>query len=123
MSQGPLYPRAGTPSDDLVRKISAPVGAAVGGSVRMGRRASRFLAARRPGMRRVLMLAAVAALVLANSGCLINGYSSNPNRRITELINNSEDLRQIELEWERIWFMDHPSHMTFDRVDGSIQPN
>jgi hypothetical protein len=74
-------------------------------------------------MRRVLLLAAVAAAAISGSGCLINQYSSDPNRRMVELINQSEDLRQIELEWERIWFNDHPSHLTPERVDGAIQPN
>jgi hypothetical protein len=72
-------------------------------------------------MRRVLLLAAVTALVLSNTGCLINIYSSDPNRRMVELMNNSEDLRQIEYEWERIWFTDQPSHMTPERVHGGIQ--
>ena len=53
--------------------------------------------------------------------CLINAYSSDPNRRMHELINNSEDLRQIEYEWERIWFNDEPSHLTPERVHGGIQ--
>jgi hypothetical protein len=72
-------------------------------------------------MRRMLLLAAVAALGLSNTGCLINAYSSNPNRRMVELLNQSEDLRQIEYEWERIWFVDEPSHMTPERVHGGIQ--
>jgi hypothetical protein len=72
-------------------------------------------------MRRWLLSVAVAGLVLANAGCFINIYSSDPNRRIVELLNNSEDLRQIEYEWERIWFTDHPSHLTPERVDGAIQ--
>ncbi|HZY90427.1 MAG TPA: hypothetical protein VFE78_36735 [Gemmataceae bacterium] len=72
-------------------------------------------------MRRWLLSVAVAGLVLANTGCLLNIYSSDPNRRIVELLNNSEDLRQIEYEWERIWFTDHPSHLTPERVDGAIQ--
>lgn len=72
-------------------------------------------------MRRLLMLALLAGCVLSNAGCLINQYSSDPNRRITELLNNSEDLRQIELEWERIWFNDQPSHLTPERVHGGIQ--
>ncbi len=71
-------------------------------------------------MRRLLMLAAVAAMGLANTGCLINAYSSNPTRRMTELLNQSEDLRQIEYEWERIWFTDQPSHMTPERVHGGV---
>jgi hypothetical protein len=72
-------------------------------------------------MRRWLLLVAMAGLVLGNTGCLINIYSSDPNRRILELLNTSEDLRQIEYEWERIWFTDHPSHLTPERVDGAIQ--
>jgi hypothetical protein len=72
-------------------------------------------------MRRLLLLLAMAGLVSGNAGCFINIYSSDPNRRILELLNTSEDLRQIEYEWERIWFTDHPSHLTPERVDGAIQ--
>jgi hypothetical protein len=72
-------------------------------------------------MRRLLVLGAVAALGISNAGCLLNIYSSNPNRRIAELINTSEDLRQIEYEWERIWFTDQPSHLTPERVHGGVQ--
>jgi hypothetical protein len=72
-------------------------------------------------MRRLLLAAATAGLVLGNTGCFINIYSSDPNRRIVELLNNSEDLRQIEYEWERIWFTDQPSHLTPERVHGGIQ--
>ena len=71
-------------------------------------------------MRRAL-LGLLAASVLGNVGCFINTYSSNPNRRMMELLNVSEDLRVIELEWERIWFKDQPSHLTPDRVHGGIQ--
>jgi hypothetical protein len=71
-------------------------------------------------MRRLLLLGFVAACVF-NAGCFINIYSSDPNRRILELLNNSEDLRQIEYEWERIWFTDQPSHLTPERVHGGIQ--
>jgi hypothetical protein len=72
-------------------------------------------------MRRVLMLTAAAGLIFGNTGCLLNIYSSDPNRRMHELLNTSEDLRQIEYEWERIWFTDEPSHLTPERVHGGIQ--
>jgi hypothetical protein len=72
-------------------------------------------------MRRLLLLAAMAGLGLANTGCLINIYSSDPNRRMHELLNTSEDLRTLEYEWERIWFTDEPSHLTPERVHGGIQ--
>jgi hypothetical protein len=72
-------------------------------------------------MRRVFLLIAAAGLTFSNTGCLINIYSADPNRRMDELLNTSEDLRQIENEWERIWFTDQPSHMTPERVHGGIQ--
>lgn len=72
-------------------------------------------------MRHLLLLVALAALAVGNTGCLLNIYSSDPNLRMRELLNTSEDLRQIEYEWERIWFTDHPSHLTPERVDGAIQ--
>jgi hypothetical protein len=40
---------------------------------------------------------------------------------MNQLINQSEDLRQVREEWQRIWFTDQPSHMTPDRVHGGIQ--
>ncbi len=72
-------------------------------------------------MRRLLLLAALAVLGLSNTGCLLNIYSSDPTRRMNQLMNQSEDLRQIEYEWERIWFTDEPSHMTPERTHGGIQ--
>jgi hypothetical protein len=72
-------------------------------------------------MRRLLGLVALAGLVLSNTGCFINIYSSDPNRRIQQLLNQSEDLRQLNAEWERIWFTDQPSHLTPERLHGGIQ--
>lgn len=67
------------------------------------------------------ILVMLAASVLMNVGCFLNIYSSDPTRRIFELLNTSEDLRQVEYEWERIWFTDQPSHLTPERVHGGIQ--
>jgi hypothetical protein len=72
-------------------------------------------------MRRLLLLVAMAGLLGSNIGCFLNAYSSDPSMRIKELLNQSEDLRALQGEWERIWFVDHPSHLTPDRVDGAIQ--
>jgi hypothetical protein len=71
-------------------------------------------------MRRLLLLVAVAGLGLAGSGC-INQYGSDPNTRMNQLINESEDMRQIRNEWQRIWFNDQPSHLTPERVNGGVQ--
>jgi hypothetical protein len=73
-------------------------------------------------MRRTLLLAALAALGLANTGCLLNQYSSDRNVRMEQLIFQSEDLRQIHDEMRRFWMNDQPSHMTFQRVHGGIGP-
>jgi hypothetical protein len=73
-------------------------------------------------MRRLLLGIAASAFLLGQSGCFINIYSSDPNRRVLELLNQSEDLRQIEYEWERIWFNDMPSHLTPERVHGGVMP-
>jgi hypothetical protein len=57
------------------------------------------------------------------SGNVTMGGYSGPNRRVLELINQSEDLRQIELEVERFWMKDQPSHLTPDRVRGGVGPS
>jgi hypothetical protein len=52
---------------------------------------------------------------------VLNVYSSDPNRRMENLLNNSEDLRQIEQEWERPWLTDQPTHLKPERVSGGIE--
>jgi hypothetical protein len=73
-------------------------------------------------MRRIVWLMLAASLTLGNSGCLINQYSSDPTRRVNQLYNVSENLRLIEDEWERIWQIDQPSHLTPVRTHGGIGP-
>jgi hypothetical protein len=73
-------------------------------------------------MRRLLVLAVVAGMALANTGCFINIWSSDPNERIDQLMNVSEGYRQMREEWQRIWFTDQPSHLTPVRVHGGIGP-
>lgn len=71
-------------------------------------------------MRR-LLLAAVAGLWIAtNTGCLLPAYSGDPGRRTQELIFTSENLRSFLDEWERIWFLDQPSHLKPLRTHGGI---
>jgi hypothetical protein len=71
-------------------------------------------------MRRLIlgMLLGLAALV--NAGCFIPIYSGDPAVRTKELIYTSENFRNILEEWERIWFLDMPSHMTPRRVHGGV---
>jgi len=68
-----------------------------------------------------LSMGALALLAISPTGCLINAYPSNPNDRVKGLLNQSEDLRLLKEEWKRIWFLDHPSHLTPERIDGGIQ--
>jgi hypothetical protein len=65
-----------------------------------------------------ILLAALT--VSTGTGCLIPMYSGDPIRRAQQLIYTSEDLRAITDEWERIWFLDQPSHMTPYRTHGGI---
>jgi hypothetical protein len=71
-------------------------------------------------MRRMIMAIVAASALVANSGCLIPIYSADPARRAQQLIFTSEDLRQFLDEWERIWFLDQPSHMQPYRTHGGI---
>jgi hypothetical protein len=71
-------------------------------------------------MRKAVWLMSAAALLATSTGCLIPMYSGDPVRRAQQLIYTSEDLRAITDEWERIWFLDQPSHMTPWRTHGGI---
>jgi hypothetical protein len=73
-------------------------------------------------MRRLYLLAACAGLALTNTGCFVNMWASDPNTRLQEELNVSEDLRQAQKEWARFWMIDQPSHMTPTRVHGGIIP-
>lgn len=71
-------------------------------------------------MRRFIF-ATIAALALSGSvGCFIPIYSGDPAVRTRELIFTSEDFRAILNEWERIWFLDQPSHMAPMRTHGGV---
>ena len=71
-------------------------------------------------MRKFCWMLFAAALLTTSTGCLIPIYSGDPVRRAQQLIFTSEDLRTITDEWERIWFLDQPSHMTPWRTHGGI---
>jgi hypothetical protein len=73
-------------------------------------------------MRRWILSAALALVSLSNAGCIINQYSSDPHERMQEMLNESENLRQIRLEWQRFWMIDQPSHLTPVRIHGGMGP-
>ena len=71
-------------------------------------------------MRKLILATAAAAMLAGNVGCFIPAYSADPARRAQQLIFTSEDLRAFLDEWERIWFLDQPSHMKPHRTHGGI---
>jgi hypothetical protein len=73
-------------------------------------------------MRRWITLAGVALLALSNTGCFLNIWASDPNERTQQLLNVSEDLRQMRAEWYRFWMIDQPSHLTPVRIHGGLGP-
>lgn len=63
----------------------------------------------------VLLLAA-----MSQTGCFLPIYSGDPAVRTRQLIFTSEDLRMMMEEWERIWFLDQPSHLSPKRTHGGV---
>jgi|TARA_B100000959_G_C14536306_1_gene441690 hypothetical protein len=71
-------------------------------------------------MRRLLFGVVLSASLVAGSGCFLPIYSGDPARRTQQLIFTSENLRNFVEEWERIWFMDQPGHLTPYNTHGGI---
>jgi len=71
-------------------------------------------------MRRLMMAALLGVALSSSVGCFIPIYSGDPAVRTRQLLYTSEDFRALLNEWERIWFLDQPSHMTPQRVHGGI---
>lgn len=70
---------------------------------------------------RGMLLAVIVSLGLgASGGCILPAYSGDPVRRTQQLIYTSEDLRLFLDEWERIWMLDMPSHLTPQRTHGGV---
>ena len=71
-------------------------------------------------MRRLIGAALLAVTLATSTGCFLPIYSGDPSRRTEQLIYTSEDLRQFMDQWERIWFIDQPDHMSPHRVHGGV---
>ena len=70
---------------------------------------------------RKLLLGLLAATCLSTAvGCMIPAYSGDPTRRTQQLINTSENLRMFLEDWERVWMLDQPSHLSPYRTHGGI---
>lgn len=71
-------------------------------------------------MRRLLMAAILSAWLGTTTGCIWPIYSADPVLRTQQLIFTSENLRLFLEDWQRIWFMDQPSHLSPYRTHGGI---
>jgi hypothetical protein len=71
-------------------------------------------------MRNLLLGLACGLLVATTAGCIIPAYSGDPVRRTQELMFTSEGLRLFLDDWERLWMLDQPSHLTPYRTHGGI---
>lgn len=71
-------------------------------------------------MRRLICATLLAAALASSTGCFLPIYSGDPARRTEQLLFTSEDLRALIEQWERIWFVDMPDHMTPRRVHGGV---
>jgi len=71
-------------------------------------------------MRKWLAMALLCLCLAPSIGCILPAYSADPVRRTQQLIFTSENLRLILDEWERLWFLDQPDHMTPYRTHGGI---
>ena len=71
-------------------------------------------------MRRFLFAAVLGWMTITNVGCILPAYSGDPQVRVRQLMHASEDMRTINDEWARFWFVDQPSHMKPLRVHGGV---
>ena len=71
-------------------------------------------------MRKLVLAIACGLMISTTVGCILPIYSGDPARRTQQLIFTSENLRLILDEWERIWFLDQPSHCEPYRTHGGI---
>ncbi|MCL6503512.1 MAG: hypothetical protein K6T86_12565 [Pirellulales bacterium] len=71
-------------------------------------------------MRIAILLAWLGLVASACIGCIAPTYSADPVRRAQQLIWDSENLRLILDDWERIWLNDQPSHLTPYRTHGGM---
>jgi hypothetical protein len=71
-------------------------------------------------MRRLVCYVLLGLSLCSSTGCFLPIYSADPARRGRQLLFTSENLRLALDEWERIWFLDQPDHMTPYRTHGGI---
>jgi hypothetical protein len=71
-------------------------------------------------MRNLLIAVLLGMSIASSTGCFVPAYSGDPTRRSQQLIYTSENLRMLLEEWERLWLLDQPSHLTPYHTHGGI---
>ena len=71
-------------------------------------------------MRKLVFALLLGASLSTSVGCFLPIYSGDPKVRTRQLIFTSENFRAMLQEWERIWFLDQPDHMTPQRMHGGV---
>lgn len=71
-------------------------------------------------MRKLILVVALASSLAPNIGCFVPAYSGDPTRRTQQLIYTSENLRMLLEDWERLWMLDQPSHLSPYKTHGGI---
>ena len=71
-------------------------------------------------MRKFILALLLGLFLCGSSGCIIPAYSPDPVRRTRQLIWTAEGFRMFHDEWERVWMLDQPNHMTPYRTHGGI---
>jgi hypothetical protein len=71
-------------------------------------------------MKKFILGVLLSTSALAATGCAVPMYSGDPQRRTQQLINTSENLRLFLDDWERLWLLNQPSHLTPYRTHGGI---
>jgi transcriptional regulator of aromatic amino acid metabolism len=71
-------------------------------------------------MRHVLCSVLLGLTISSCVGCFVPAYSGDPTRRTQQLIYTSENMRLLMEEWERLWMLDQPSHLSPHRTHGGI---
>jgi hypothetical protein len=70
----------------------------------------------------LLLTLATLAVIEGCAPVPLPHYAAFPPKRVQEMLVDSENLRQAGDEWERIWFLDQPSHLTPFRTHGGLGP-
>ena len=76
---------------------------------------------RRP-LAALTLLMTVAAVGQGCAPVPLPHYAAYPPKRVEQLLNDSENLRMAGDDWDRIWLLDQPSHLTPYRTHGGLGP-